>query len=143
MIWSYITNFQLMLHFYTLWKHQETGGFLMLFRRYRSGTLVENGLIKKSLMINFVSCSLFIANARRGIPANYIDTRTTCEIYWRLTIKTPERRQWLTMSVHLLLTLNRFHLLSWCFHCRLWTSKYQLGSQWKITCSKLKLRTQD
>ena len=128
-IWSYLTNFRLMLHFYTIWKHQKTGGFLMLFREYRSGTLVKNGLIKKSLMINFVSCSLFIANARRGIPANNINTRTTCEIYSRLTIKTPELQQWLTTSALLLLTLNRFHLLSWCFHYRLWTSKCQLDPQ--------------
>ena len=26
-----------------------------------------------------------------------------------------------------LLTLNRFPTLNWCFHCRIWTSKYWLG----------------
>ena len=26
----------------------------------------------------------------------------------------------------LLLTLNRFHILVWCFHCLLWTSKWRL-----------------
>ena len=30
--------------------------------------------------------------------------------------------------VLLLLTLNRFHTLFWCFHCWLWTNKCRLGS---------------
>ena len=38
-----LTHFQPMLRIYTPWKHQKTSGFV--FRGYRSGTLVENGLI--------------------------------------------------------------------------------------------------
>ena len=40
----------------------------------------------------------------------------------KLTIKTQERRPWRAL-VSLLLTLNRFHTLFWCFHCWLWASK--------------------
>ena len=39
-------------------------------------------------------------------------------------------------SMTLLLTLNRFHPLFWCFHCWLWTSKCRLGyfnQVWFIT----------
>ena len=48
----------------------------------------------------------------------------------KLTIKTPEPRQW-----HILehITLNIFQILFWCFHYWLWTSKYQLGSSWKLS----------
>ena len=51
--------------------------------------------------------------------------RTMCEICSDFTKKTPERRQWRRSGV-LLLTLNRFHILFWCFYCWLWTSKYRL-----------------
>ena len=53
------------------------------------------------------------------------NTGKRCEICSKLTIKTPERRQWFLVS--LLLTLNRFHILFWHYHCWLWTSKCQLG----------------
>ena len=39
-----------------------------------------------------------------------------CKICSKLTITTPER----------LLTLNRFHILFWCYYCWLWTSKCRL-----------------
>ena len=51
--------------------------------------------------------------------------RTMCEICSDFTKMTPERRQWRRSGV-LLLTLNRFHILFWCFYCWLWTSKYRL-----------------
>ena len=34
----------------------------------------------------------------------------------------------LLLSMSLLLTLNIFHILFWCFHCWLWTSKCRLSS---------------
>ena len=37
-----LTHFQPIFHFYTTWKHR----FSDIFRGYRSGTLVENGLIQ-------------------------------------------------------------------------------------------------
>ena len=39
-----INPFQPMFYFCTSWKHQKTGGCSDVFRGYRSGTLVENGL---------------------------------------------------------------------------------------------------
>ena len=47
-----------------------------------------------------------------------METREICEICSKLKIKIPER---------LLSTLNRFHVLFWCFYCWLWTSKCRLG----------------
>ena len=49
------------------------------------------------------------------------NTRAMCEICSKLTINTPERRQWL-------LNLNRFYTMLCCFHCWQWTSKYLLGN---------------
>ena len=42
-ITEFMKHFQPMFHFHTLWKYRKTSYFLM-FQRYRSGTLVENGL---------------------------------------------------------------------------------------------------
>ena len=49
-----------------------------------------------------------------------------------------------TTAVSLMLTLNRFHTLFWCFHCWIWSSKFHLGSfiwvhsvlQWVLSCSE-------
>ena len=35
-----------MFYFYTPWKHHKVFGFLMFSQGYRSGTLVENGLMR-------------------------------------------------------------------------------------------------
>ena len=50
----HLTHFQHMFDFYTPWKHQKTSGFLMFSGGYRSGTLVENGLIKKASVKNLL-----------------------------------------------------------------------------------------
>ena len=61
--------------------------------------------------------------------ANNGNTRAMHDIYSKLTIKTPQRRQWRRSDVfNVVLTLGRFHWFFWCFHCWLWTSKCQLGS---------------
>ena len=39
----------------------------------------------------------------------------------------------------LLLTLNKFHTLLWCFHCRLWTNKHRLGKFWVTNWIKTEL----
>ena len=49
-----------------------------------------------------------------------------CEICSKLTIKSD------IVLVSLLLTLNRFHALFWCFYCWLWTSKFRLGNVWGL-----------
>ena len=59
-------------------------------------------------------------------PDRKKSTWKTCEICSKLTIKTSERRQ--------LLTLNRFHTLFWCSYCWLTLTKCQLGS--KVPWSK-------
>ena len=58
------------------------------------------------------------------IQSQHEKTRTVCEICSKLTITTPERRQW--HCPNLLLTLNRFHSLFYCFHSWLWASKHRL-----------------
>ena len=48
-----------------------------------------------------------------------------------------------TTAISLMLTLNRFHTLFWCFHCWIWSSIFHLGSfiwvhsvlQWVLTIS--------
>ena len=43
------------------------------------------------------------------------------------------------VRVSLLLTLNRFHRLFWCFLCQLLTSKWQLGWKQLYHCTKNKV----
>ena len=50
-----------------------------------------------------------------------------CEICSKLTIKTLEQ---------LLLALDRFHTLFWCFHCWLWIIKCRLASSQKAAFIK-------
>ena len=46
---------------------------------------------------------------------------------------TPERCQWRRSDVFIVNLMNRFHTLSWCFHCWLGVSKCCLGIVlWKI-----------
>ena len=59
--------------------------------------------------------------------ANDKNTRSKCEICSKLTIKTPEWRHWFIL-MSLLLTLNIFHSLFYCFYCKLWAGKHRLGS---------------
>ena len=60
------------------------------------------------------------------------NTTKMCEFCSKLTIKTPEWRYWMVL-VSLLLTLNRFHILFWCIHCWLWTSKCWGGGGGQIS----------
>ena len=64
-----------------------------------------------------VGISLFKFNNR--------NTRTMCEICSKFIIKTTERCHDVFLLC-LLLNLNRFHTLFWCFYW-LWTSKCRLG----------------
>ena len=57
---------------------------------------------------------------------NYGTTRAMCKICSTLAINTPNNITDVVL-VPLLLTLNRFHALFWCFHCWHWTSKCRLG----------------
>ena len=45
-----LTHFQQMFNFYTSWKYQK---FSEIFRGYRSGTLIENGLNEFNELMNF------------------------------------------------------------------------------------------
>ena len=49
-------------------------------------------------------------------------TRTINEICSDLSMKTPEQRHWGCSGTFIMLTLNGFHILVWCFHYWLWTS---------------------
>ena len=51
---------------------------------------------------------------------NNWNTRTMCEIYSELTIKTTRWRLDPMKDSDLNRTLNRFHALFWCFNCYVW-----------------------
>ena len=55
-----------------------------------------------------------------------METPGQCVKCSKLTTKASKQHHDVVL-VSLLLTLNRFHTLFWCFHCWLQTSKYQLG----------------
>ena len=77
--------------------------FSVVFMGYKLGTL--------EFLNSPASIYLFKVNNR--------NTRRMCEIWSKLTIKTP---------VFLFLTLNIFLTFFLCFYCWLWTSTCQLGS---------------
>ena len=57
---------------------------------------------------------------------NYRKTKIMCEIYSKLAIKKPEKTSMTSISCLLLLTLNRFQRVLWCFLYWLWISNYWL-----------------
>ena len=74
--------------------------------------LIWSNLLKKSLMENFIFCTVSVFPTGINLfKINIRNTRTICEICLKLTIKT-ER-----LLVALLLTLKRFYKPFWCLHC--------------------------
>ena len=65
------------------------------------------------------------------IKVNNRNITKLCQVCSNLKIKTLERRHWF----YCWLSMD-FHILFWCFHCRLWTSKmpaYGIGkSLWSV-----------
>ena len=59
---------------------------------------------------------------------NYRKTKIMCEIYSKLAIKKPEKTSMTSISCLLLLNLNRFQTVLWCFLYWLWISNYWLGN---------------
>ena len=72
-----------------------------------------------------------LINSTAGI---YLFNETICEICSKLTIRKH------VILVCALLTLNRFHILFWCFHCWLWRNKCRL--EFRITLSGNKTSVQ-
>ena len=64
---------------------------------------------------------------------NNRNTRAMCEIYSKLTIKIPEKCQW-SSSIVFVVTLSRFCLLFWCFHC---CTFEQVNSGWGMTLQNI------
>ena len=62
---------------------------------------------------------------------NKRNTGTMCEICSKLTIKITDKTS-MGSLFSLLLTLNKFHTLLWCFCCWIWTSKCLLGNEQRI-----------
>ena len=60
-----------------------------------------------SLIFVVISTGIYLIKIYNG------NTGTTCGVYSKLTIKTPEQRDWRHWR----------HWLFWCFHCWFWTSK--------------------
>ena len=80
-------------------------------------------ILSKEMLLYFAA---FPAN-NYLFKVNNWNTKTVCEIYSELTMKTPERHQW-SFLMFSLLTLKRFYTLLWCCHCWLWASKCHLLS---------------
>ena len=69
------------------------------------------------------------------------NTKAMCKICSKLIIKTPERGHWYRSVIFVLNFEQVFYWTLWttlnplfcCFHCWLWTSKYQVESwsQWR------------
>ena len=95
-----------MLLFYTPRKDQKTLRFSDAFRGYRKATTGCNGLKAK-------------------FGNNPLDGHLNQYCHFLCIVDSVND----VVLVYLLLTLNKFHTLFWCFHCWLWTSKCLLGKQ--------------
>ena len=74
---------------------------------------IWSNLLKKSLMENFIFCTVSVFPTGINLfKINIRNTRTICEICLKLTIKRAER-----LLVALLLTLKKFYKPFWCLHC--------------------------
>ena len=71
-----LTHFQPMFHFYTPWKHHKTFRFPDVFRGYRIGTLVKNGLmtliwnaelLKRFMTVSLSFCLDFLVMYKNGL----------------------------------------------------------------------------
>ena len=90
------------------------------------------------------------------IKVNHGNRRTGCEICLKLTIKTPERRQWCRFGVfivnfkhtsHLVLLFLLLTLWTWKYKWTLWTYKYKFEvnkrKTWKICKNLIKGKNND
>ena len=68
------------------------------------------------------------------IKVNNRKTRIMCEICLKLTISKHQNEVNGVVLLSLVLILNKFHVLFWCFHCWIGKGKCQLGSQKKNFC---------
>ena len=85
---------------------------LLTFKCYQTCSKMERN-------IHAVSGNLFLSIFPAGIyllKVNNRKTRKRCDLCSKLTIKTPEDAIGIVL-VSLLLTLNIFHTLFWCFYC--------------------------
>ena len=106
----------------------ENQRFFDFFRGYGNGTLVWNGYFNCgsdyknfiNLLIDTFLAAIGLFNITSG------NTITMCEIPSKLTRKTSERNQ-VCRLMSLLLTLNEYHTMFWCFYCWQWTRMCRLG----------------
>ena len=87
---------------------------------------------------NVISLSQICPTGIHLFKVNNGNTKAMYDICYQLT-KTPDWRRDVIL-VSLLLTMNRFHTLPWCFHCWLWASKFQLGMFQLMFLCKTKIR---
>ena len=88
--WAILTHFQLIFHFYTPWKLQKTEYFLMFFffffvggGRYRTGTLVENGLF----FYHFKTCQPYSTFLTTLLPSTENMSPTTLDTGRKLNVE--------------------------------------------------------
>ena len=74
------------------------------------------------------------------IKVNHGNRRTGCEICLKLTIKTPERRQWCRFGVFIVNFKHTSHLVLLFLLLTLWTCKCQHGSPLPINTSSRSTR---
>ena len=65
------------------------------------------------------------------------NTRTICEICSKLTIITPERRQWRLSGVYIV-NSEQISRIVLCFCCWIWASKWRLGRHNRVNFDLLK-----
>ena len=105
------------------------------------GYILHN--ILEVLLLIFIKISLglifrgpFQTQSPRDVPKKIVmEIQRMCVIDSKLSIKTPERGNEVS-DVHLvslLLNLNRFHILFWCFHC--WLILYYTIFILNIVCT--------
>ena len=76
--------------------------------------------------LNTVKASITLKNSTYLFQVNTGNTRTLYKICSKLTIKTPVRCYWYC-SGYFIAKFEQISTLILCFHCWLWTSKWQLS----------------
>ena len=106
--------------------------------RLKSWLVWGDKIIGDEKKMNFFPADIYL------FKVNNRKNRKMCEICSKLIIKTPEQHDGNdVILMSLLLTLNRFHTLFWCFHSWLWTNQCQLGCYNKRSGTYCQIRSNE
>ena len=101
----FIVNFENISHLFLL--------FLLL-------TLNKQMLARWNILD--ILCDIYLSSQHLLVQSSNGNTRMLCEICWKSTVMTPERRHWRRK-----ISLIRFQKFFWYFQCWLRTSSFQLS----------------